>query len=131
MLSLTGIAAGTVMAMLLPASRAEREIASQAREDTWETAEEIGQRAAKTVHETTEDLKRFKQDQSDGVQSDLQKEQRTFNPAARLAATCRTKAKNIAPKSRSRRVIETAKAATTSANHSWLLSDFRVMGWVT
>ena len=71
--------------MLLPASRAEREIASQAREDTWETAEEIGQRAAKTVHEMAEDLKRFKQDQSDDVQRDLQRSSELLNPAARLA----------------------------------------------
>jgi hypothetical protein len=91
----------------------------QAREDTWETAEEIGQRAAKTVHEMAEDLKRFKQDQSDSVQRDLQRNSEPLKPAAQLAATCRTKAKNIAPKSRSRRVIETAKAATTSASRSF------------
>jgi hypothetical protein len=76
LLGLAGIAAGTIMAMLLPASRAEREIASQAREGIWETAEEIGQRAANTVHDMAEDLKEgFKQDQSDSGQSDSQKEQ--------------------------------------------------------
>jgi len=76
LLGLGGIAAGTIIAMLLPASRAEREIASQAREGIWETAEEIGQKAANTVHDMAEGLKEgFKQDQSDSGQSDLQKEQ--------------------------------------------------------
>jgi hypothetical protein len=57
LLGLAGLAAGAGLAMLLPASRPEREIAAQAREEMWETAEEIGNRAAATVREMVEDLK--------------------------------------------------------------------------
>jgi hypothetical protein len=57
LLGLAGLAAGAGLAMLLPASRPEREIAAQAREEMWETAEEIGNRAAATVREMAEDLK--------------------------------------------------------------------------
>jgi Protein of unknown function (DUF3618) len=57
LLGIAGLAAGAGLAMLLPASRPEREIAAQAREEMWETAEEIGNRAAATVREMAEDLK--------------------------------------------------------------------------
>ena len=57
LLGLAGLAAGVAAAILLPASRPEREIAAQAREEMWETAEEIGHRAAATVREMAEDLK--------------------------------------------------------------------------
>jgi hypothetical protein len=49
LLGLAGVAAGMAIAMLLPVSRPEREIATQAREGMWETAEEIGHRAAATI----------------------------------------------------------------------------------
>lgn len=57
LLGLAGLAVGIAAAMLLPTSRPEREIATQAREEMWETAEEIGNRAAATVREMAEDLK--------------------------------------------------------------------------
>ncbi|HUC09167.1 MAG TPA: DUF3618 domain-containing protein [Stellaceae bacterium] len=57
LLGLAGLAAGAAIATLLPASRPEREIAAQAREEMWETAEGIGHRAAATVREMAEDLK--------------------------------------------------------------------------
>jgi hypothetical protein len=57
LLGIAGLAAGAGLAMLLPASRPEREIAAQAREEMWGTAEEIGNRAAATVREMAEDLK--------------------------------------------------------------------------
>ncbi|HEY2538926.1 MAG TPA: DUF3618 domain-containing protein, partial [Stellaceae bacterium] len=57
LLGLAGLAVGMAAAMLLPTSRPEREIATQAREEMWETAEEIGNRAAATVREMAEDLK--------------------------------------------------------------------------
>jgi hypothetical protein len=50
----------------LPASRPEREIAAQAREEMWETAEEIGNRAAATVREMAEDLKEGLMQDRDG-----------------------------------------------------------------
>jgi hypothetical protein len=46
LLGLAGVALGAAAAMLLPASRRERAIAVQARERMWETAEEVGHRAA-------------------------------------------------------------------------------------
>ena len=49
LLGLAGVAAGMAIAMLLPASRPEREIATQAREGMWDTAEEIGHRAAAAI----------------------------------------------------------------------------------
>jgi hypothetical protein len=57
LIGLAGLGAGLVAAMLLPASRPERELASQAREELRETAEEIGHRAAATVRDMAEDLK--------------------------------------------------------------------------
>jgi hypothetical protein len=45
LLGLAGVAVGAAAAMLLPASRREREIAVQAREGMWETTEEVGHRA--------------------------------------------------------------------------------------
>jgi hypothetical protein len=57
LLGLAGLAAGLAAAMLLPVTRPEREIAAEAREEMWETAEEIGHRAAATVREMAEDLK--------------------------------------------------------------------------
>jgi hypothetical protein len=57
LIGLAGLAAGLAAAMLLPASLPEREIASQAREELRETAEEIGHRAAATVRDMAEDLK--------------------------------------------------------------------------
>jgi hypothetical protein len=40
--------------MLLPASRREREIAIQARNDLWDKAEELGHRAATSMREMAE-----------------------------------------------------------------------------
>jgi Protein of unknown function (DUF3618) len=57
LLGLGGLAAGLALAMLLPASRPEREIVTQAREEMRETAEELGERAAATVREMADDLK--------------------------------------------------------------------------
>lgn len=57
LLGLAGLAVGVAAAMLLPSSRPEREMATQAREEMWETAEEIGHRAAATVREMADDLK--------------------------------------------------------------------------
>lgn len=57
LLGLAGLAVGLAAAMLLPASRPEREIATQARDEIRETAEEIGHRATATVHEMAEDLR--------------------------------------------------------------------------
>ena len=57
LLGLAGLATGLAAAMLLPVTRPEREIATEAREEMWETAEEIGHRAAATVREMAEDLK--------------------------------------------------------------------------
>jgi hypothetical protein len=57
LLGLGGLAAGVALAMLLPASRREREIATQARQEMWETAEELGERATSTVREMADDLK--------------------------------------------------------------------------
>lgn len=51
LLGILGIAAGAAVALLLPTSRREREIASQARDDLWDKAEELGHRAADTVRE--------------------------------------------------------------------------------
>ena len=54
LLGLAGIAAGAAIAMLLPASRREREIAIQARNDLWDKAEELGHRAATSMREMAE-----------------------------------------------------------------------------
>jgi hypothetical protein len=54
LLGLLGIAVGAAVAMLLPTSRREREVAAQARDDLWEKAEELSHRAADTVREMAE-----------------------------------------------------------------------------
>ncbi|HXC91908.1 MAG TPA: DUF3618 domain-containing protein [Stellaceae bacterium] len=54
LLGLVGIAAGAAIAMLLPTSRRERELATQARDDLWDKAEELGHRAANSVREMAE-----------------------------------------------------------------------------
>jgi hypothetical protein len=54
LLGLAGLAAGAAIAMLLPTSRREREIATQARDDLWDKAEELGHRAANSVREMAE-----------------------------------------------------------------------------
>jgi Protein of unknown function (DUF3618) len=54
LLGLAGLAAGAVVAMLLPTSRREREIATQARDDLWDKAEELGHRAASSIREMAE-----------------------------------------------------------------------------
>lgn len=46
---LVGIACGAVVAALVPASRGEKELVADAREDLWEKAEELGHRAADSV----------------------------------------------------------------------------------
>jgi hypothetical protein len=48
------LAAGALASALLPASRREREIVGEAREDLWEKAEELGHRAAEGVRSLTE-----------------------------------------------------------------------------
>jgi hypothetical protein len=50
-LGLAGLAAGVAIAMLLPISRREREIATQARDDLWDKAEQLGHRAANSIRE--------------------------------------------------------------------------------
>ncbi len=54
LLGLLGIAAGAAVAMLLPTTRREREVAAQARDDLWDKAEALGHRAADTVREMAE-----------------------------------------------------------------------------
>jgi Protein of unknown function (DUF3618) len=54
LLGLAGLAAGGVVAMLLPTSRRERAIAAQARDDLWDKAEELGHRAANSMREMAE-----------------------------------------------------------------------------
>ena len=54
LLGLAGIAAGAAIAILLPASRREREIAIQARNDLWDKAEELGHRAATSMRDMAE-----------------------------------------------------------------------------
>lgn len=44
-----GIACGAVLAAFVPASRGERELVADAREDLWEKAEELGHNAAESV----------------------------------------------------------------------------------
>ncbi len=44
-----GIACGAVLAAFAPASRGERELVADAREDLWEKAEELGHQAAESV----------------------------------------------------------------------------------
>jgi hypothetical protein len=51
LLGLVGIAVGAAIAVMLPTSRREREIAREARDEFWEKAEELGHRAADTVRE--------------------------------------------------------------------------------
>jgi hypothetical protein len=54
LLGLAGLAAGAAVAMLLPASRREREIAARARDDLWDKAEALGHRAANAMREMAE-----------------------------------------------------------------------------
>ena len=49
LLGAVGLVAGAVLAMLLPASRREHEIAARAREDLWDEAEALGRRATDCV----------------------------------------------------------------------------------
>lgn len=49
-----GLAAGAALAVWLPTSRREREIATQARDDIFEKAEELGHRAADSMRELAE-----------------------------------------------------------------------------
>jgi hypothetical protein len=49
-----GIAVGAALAIWLPTSRREREIVTQARDDIWEKAEELGHRAADSMRELAE-----------------------------------------------------------------------------
>jgi hypothetical protein len=51
LLGLAGIAVGAAIAMLLPTSRRERDLAAQARDDLWDKAEALGHRAANSVRE--------------------------------------------------------------------------------
>ena len=44
-----GIACGAILAVFVPASRGERELVADAREDLWEKAEELGHNAAESV----------------------------------------------------------------------------------
>jgi hypothetical protein len=53
-LGIAGLAVGAAIAMLLPTSRREREIATQARDDLWDKAEKLGHRAANSVREMAE-----------------------------------------------------------------------------
>jgi hypothetical protein len=55
LLGLAGVAVGAAAAMLLPASHRQREIAIQAREGMWKTAEEVGHRAAAAMRGMTAD----------------------------------------------------------------------------
>lgn len=54
LLGVAGIAAGAVIAMLLPTSRRERDFAVQARDNIWDKAEELGHRAANSMREMAE-----------------------------------------------------------------------------
>jgi hypothetical protein len=56
LLGLVGIAAGALIAMLLPTSRREREIAARARDDLWDRAEELGHRAAGSMRDIADNL---------------------------------------------------------------------------
>jgi Protein of unknown function (DUF3618) len=58
LLALAGIAAGAVIALLLPTSRREREIAARARDDLWERGEELSHRAAASVRDIAENVAR-------------------------------------------------------------------------
>jgi len=51
LLGVAGLAAGAAIAMLLPTSRREREIATRARDDLWDKAEQLGHRAANSIRE--------------------------------------------------------------------------------
>jgi Protein of unknown function (DUF3618) len=51
LLGLAGLAAGAAIAMFLPISRREREIAARARDDLWDKAEELGHRTAKSIRD--------------------------------------------------------------------------------
>ena len=54
LLGLAGLTVGAVIAMLLPASRREREIAAHARDNLWDKAEDLGHRAANSMREMAE-----------------------------------------------------------------------------
>jgi hypothetical protein len=54
LLGIAGLAVGAAFALLLPTTRREREIATQARDDLWDKAEELGHRAAVSVREMAE-----------------------------------------------------------------------------
>jgi hypothetical protein len=54
LLGIAGLAVGAAIAMLVPTTRREREIATQARDDLWDKAEELGHRAANSVRELAE-----------------------------------------------------------------------------
>ncbi|MFZ3237382.1 MAG: DUF3618 domain-containing protein [Stellaceae bacterium] len=54
LLGIAGLAVGAAVAMLLPTSRREREIATQARDDLWDKAEDLGHRAANSMREMAE-----------------------------------------------------------------------------
>ena len=56
LLALAGIAAGAMIALLLPTSRRERKIADRARDDLWERAEELGHRAAASMRNLADDV---------------------------------------------------------------------------
>jgi hypothetical protein len=56
LLGLLGIAAGAIIAMLLPTTRREREIAAQVRDDLWERAEELSHRAANSMRDMADDV---------------------------------------------------------------------------
>lgn len=51
LLGLGALAAGASLALLLPPTRREREIAAKAREELWDKAEELGHRAAAAMRE--------------------------------------------------------------------------------
>ncbi len=56
LLALAGIAAGAMIALLLPTSRREREIAGRARDDLWERAEELSHRAAASMRDIADNV---------------------------------------------------------------------------
>ena len=56
LLALAGIAAGAMLALLLPTTRREREIAACARDDLWERAEELSHRAAASMRDLADNV---------------------------------------------------------------------------
>ena len=62
LLGLAGIAAGAIIAMLLPTSRREREIAARARDDLWERAEELSHRAADSMRDIADNVVQDRRD---------------------------------------------------------------------